>query len=111
MSNKIIVGTVLYGVKIRSNEIYSATVTKSGTKYFYVDNDNRQGYAHDTLKHTCDNYSQYNIQLYKTEQQILDERDFSVLLTYIRRYFDVYGSPKLTLEQLRTIKKIIDNEQ
>jgi hypothetical protein len=112
MSNKMPVGTVLYGVPKRSSEIYSATVTKSGNKYFYVDNDNRYGYAHDTLKYTDKNYSQHSIQLYRTEQEILDKREFETTMYHIRRYFDNYYShPTLTLEQLRAIKKIIDNEQ
>jgi hypothetical protein len=108
MSNKIAVGTVLYGVN--KGKTYAATVTKSGTKYFYV-NDREEGYSHETLEFKNKTYTNHRIQLYRTEQEILDEREYWESLQFIRRYFDNYSKVPLTLEQLRTIKKIIDNEQ
>jgi hypothetical protein len=107
MSNKIAVGTVLYAVN--KGKTYAATVTKSGTKYFYV-NDRDEGYSHETLEFKNKTYTN-RIQLYKTEQEILDERENQESLQIIRRYFDNYSKVPLTLEQLRTIKKNIDNEQ
>jgi hypothetical protein len=109
MSNKIAVGTVLYGVKKRG-ETYTAKVVKSGTKYFYVDVC-RNKYAHDTLRYESELNSMHNIQLFRSEQEILDMHERYDLFTEIREYFKGYNVCKLTLEQLRTIKKIIDNEQ
>jgi hypothetical protein len=109
MSNKITVGTVLYGVKKRG-ETYTAKVVKSGTKYFYVDVC-RNKYAHDTLRYESDLNSMHNIQLFRSEQEILNMHERYDLLSDVSDYFRRHNGGKLTLEQLRTIKKIIDNEQ
>lgn len=48
--------------------------------------------------------------MYETEQEIRDEMEKDEIYRDIRLFFDSFNKSKLTLEQLRSIKKIIDEE-
>ena len=48
--------------------------------------------------------------MYETEQEIRDEMKKDEIYRYIRLFFDSFNKSKLTLEQLRSIKKIICEE-
>lgn len=48
--------------------------------------------------------------MYETEQEIRDEMEKDKIYTDIQLFFDRFNKNKLTLEQLRSIKKIIYEE-
>ena len=48
--------------------------------------------------------------MYETEKEIRDEMEKDEIYRDIRLFFDSFNKSKLTLEQLRSIKKIIDEE-
>ena len=48
--------------------------------------------------------------MYETEQEIRDEMDKDKIYRSIQMFFDRFNKNKLTLEQLKGIKKIIDEE-
>lgn len=111
MSKKLEVGDVLYREnKSRHREftgISEVTVTKVGNKYFYVNN-GRDPYAIETLDYTCKKYSQFNEQLYRTEQEIHDKNKKMELTRVLQDLFGGYRSPKLTLDQITRIHNILN---
>ena len=48
--------------------------------------------------------------MYETEQEIRDEMEKYKIYRDVQLFFDRFNKNKLTLEQLRSIKKIIDEE-
>ena len=48
--------------------------------------------------------------MYATEQEVRDEMEMNRIYREIQLFFDRFNKNKLTLEQLRSIKKIIDEE-
>ena len=48
--------------------------------------------------------------MYETEQEIRDEMEKYKICRDVQLFFDRFNKNKLTLEQLRSIKKIIDEE-
>ena len=48
--------------------------------------------------------------MYETEQELRDEMEKDKIYRDIRLLFDRFNKNKMTLEQLRSIKKIIDGE-
>lgn len=101
------VGTKLY--EFWNKGVHERIVSRVGRKYFYIEGDGReQGYDKETLKFSHKDYSQCDVQLYRTKQEILDSRELSQLNDKIRGYFSGYGRINLTLQQLREIDKIIN---
>jgi hypothetical protein len=84
-------------------------VVKIGSKYFYLGNCRENKFSIQTLKaidNVCSNY-----RVYLSMQDIYDEHEFNELHNLIRKFFDVYNGLPLSLDQLRRIKAIIDEEQ
>lgn len=110
---KLEVGQTLYKeVNYRNDAPYikPVTITSIGRKYFYVDSDERQPIDINSLKYTDKNYSQHNFTLKLTENEILESWEHKKLLEKLRKIFSHYSSPKLTLDQLKQIDKIIAYE-
>ncbi len=109
----IFVGQVLYREAFRRNEpseIVEVTVGNVGRKYFYLTGlEARYPIDKETLKYTDKNYSQYNFQLYRDKQEILDRKEKLNLLDALQKHFNGwYGNgSKNTLEQLRQASEIL----
>jgi hypothetical protein len=91
--------------------IREETISKVGRKYFEVGN----GYR--PLKFHIEDLSQEmggyiaDWTLYLSKQDILDEDESNDLHSDIRTAFSGYGKSKYTLEQLRKIKAIVDENK
>lgn len=83
-------------------------VSKIGKKYFYVEGNDRLKFDKETLKHTDNVYSQNNIQLYRSVQEIMDIRERERLYATIREYFSYYRGKSLSM--LREIMAIIERQ-
>jgi len=83
-------------------------VSKIGKKYFYVEENNRLKFDKETLQHIDNVYTQNNVQLYRTEQEIQDIKERNRLYNTIREYFS-YGRGK-SLSMLREIMSIIERQ-
>jgi len=93
------------------SEIRECVITKVGRKYFYAcKSGEREDFATKFSLKTMFNVTTYSPdwEVYLSIQDILDERESEELNSVIRKHFDHYGKPKLTLDQLRQIKRIID---
>lgn len=102
---EIHVGQVLYYEKVQRNvdtQIYELTVSKVGEKYFYTSQlGDRWPFDKKTLKYTNKSYSQFDIQLYRSKQEILDKRELAELNYLLCTAFAFIGRRKFTLDQLR----------
>ena len=66
------------------------------------------GFDKETLLYTNKEYSHWNVQLYRTEQAILDEKEHSQLHYKLGSYFrESIWYNKTTLSQLREVTKIL----
>jgi len=86
----------------------AVTVTKVGRRYLYIDTDVEPFDIHD-LRYTSTVNCDYNLQLYRTEQEIHDMHQ----LVYLRGviYHEVMQNRhKLDIDQLQRISNIL-NEQ
>lgn len=112
IDKKITVGQKIWAVppKQRASnpdpEPIECEVLKVGRKYFEV----KPSYqlhkvSIDTLQHEID--SSYKTSYYLTLQEILEEREKSVILGKLKEIFGSYRTPLVTLEQLREINKIL----
>ena len=93
------------------NEIRECVVIKVGRKYFYAYKPGeREDFATKFNLETMFNVTTYSPdwKVYLSKQDIIDERESEELTASIRKQFDHYGKSKLTLDQLRHIKRIID---
>jgi len=110
---KPIVGQVVYCIPSRSaygNKKLIPVVVKSvGRKYFCCGLSDSQHYSEYQLddwsektRYTPDTY------LYESAQEYEDEKEHSTLLREVREVFRGYSEEDLSLDQLRTIKNIID---
>lgn len=109
MEKEIKVGMVLYKEMTYRNqprEIKEYTVSRIGNKYFYVAEDDRYFFDKKTLKYVDKNYTQNNCTLFLNKQEILDMWEATQLYDEIRKHFSSY-SPRLSLQQLKEIQKII----
>lgn len=111
MNKKIQIGQTVYlepGInKSRYNkDIIETTVTKVGNKYFQLENNSRKKYEIDTLKEVSEYCADYYV--YLTRQEIEDKNEREKLTSYLRQMFGAYGRVDLTLDQLRRIKKITE---
>lgn len=89
-------------------DITSVTVTKVGRKYFYVDRQDDRPFSIDSLKHENKNYSQLNVQLYRSENDILDMFYLTDSLWTLQRFFgDRWMCNKLSKEDIQTIMGVI----
>lgn len=83
-------------------------VSKIGKKYFYVEENERLKFDKETLQHIDNVYSQNNVQLYRTEQEIQDIKERKRLYDTVREYFS-YDRCK-SLSMLREIMSIIERQ-
>jgi len=96
----------------RTTEIREWKIKSVGRKYFEAWDGERD---HSAMKFYIDGFKQVTNYtpdwiVYFSKQEILDENEFYKLFNDIRTVFNGYSKPKLTLEQLRKIKNIIDSE-
>lgn len=109
MSNKPKQGDTLYlDVTSVSKEPKSkpVTVTKVGTKYFYVDRCSDKGYNNQTLMHR----GYRDVQLYRTEQEIHDFHQ-KVYLRGVIYHEVVQNRHLLDLDQLQRISNILNEKK
>lgn len=115
--DKLEVGQSVYLKAVGNNarwrdglHISEDVITKVGRKYFEV------GDGRKPLKFHIDDLTQEtggyiaDWKLYFSKQDILDEEEFEKLKCDIRMKFDSYGKLNMSLDQLRRIKTIIDEQ-
>ena len=111
MEKKIQVGQTIWLRRASTHgtrEPIEAVVETVGKKYFTLVDRPREKYDLETLKQVVD--SNYKNVVYLSLQTILDEDEFAKLSDEVRKPFQYYGNPKLTLDQLRRIKAILDEK-
>ena len=111
---KLYVGQKLWLVRSslhRNDDIIpkEVTISKVGKKYFKLEDYPRTKFEIETLRQVTE--GSYVDKCYLTLQEILDAREFNKLVCDIKKIFDGYGKPKLTLEQLRKIMDVIGVKQ
>ena len=89
-------------------KIIETKIVKVGRKYIYVDvgNPHWKFYIDDLLEVTC---FRQDYQLYFDKQDILDEYEAEDIIRKIRGSIE-RGQCELSIDQLRRIEKIIDEE-
>lgn len=99
----------------RSSEIETRIVKRIGRKYFEVW-DGKHEYS--TVKFYLENFQQENggyianWSIYKSEQEILDAREMNSLNHFFKYgIFGGYTNSELSLDQLRRMKEIVEEEQ
>jgi hypothetical protein len=110
--SKIKVGQVVYGEpgvnRSRYNkEIIEGVITKVGRVYFEV-KFSYQSYKFqikDLMQKT--EYAQ-DYYIYFSKQEILDKEEKAILISDIKLFFGHWGDIPISLEDLRTIKEIIN---
>lgn len=106
----VYLGQVLY--RERSNryskeiEITEHTVTKIGRKYFEATGLNDKINI-ENLTYESKMYSQHNYKLYLSKQEILDKNEANELYNKIQHLFSHYSNRSFTLEDLRSVAKIV----
>lgn len=106
--SEVVVGQKLYRLGADS-EIRTHIVKRIGSKYFYTEQGGDDPINKKTLAYNNKNYSQFDYQLYRTEQEIIDLQEVSKLRDQINKFFHWAGGWKtLSLEQLREVSKIIN---
>lgn len=110
-ANGLEVGTKLYRYKssrYTEPEIIEYTVSKIGKKYFELKEINGSRFFIENLRYDAGAYSNSSWQLYKTAQEILDEKEFDKLYSSLCRHFSHYTNrSRNTLEQLRQIAEVL----
>lgn len=109
------VGQIVYGKpgvneSRRNKEILEGTIEKVGNKYIDVKFGYREfKYYIEDLKQKTEYTTDFY--LYLNKQEIQDEEESSLLTKDIKRKFDGWGKIDLSLDQLRRIKAIIDENK
>lgn len=88
----------------------ATVVTKVGRKWFEVERVKHERYSIETLKNDSKGYSTSS-RIILSLLDYRNEQEYALLLSTIRKEFDFYNSRKFTLEQLRQIAKVLNNEQ
>lgn len=111
MSEKIEVGQVLFlRVKNRNEpeHIQSVTVDRIGKKYFYlIEYGEKRPIDKKTLAYTDKDYSQRNLQLYRSTQDIFDMQEKASLYDKLYKHFRFENNSSNSLEQLREAARIL----
>lgn len=115
MKRKPILGETLYALNVGNaagrgvpQTLKPVIVSKIGRKYFTCGPEGArfpEEYHIDTWREKTEFC--VNHHLYETEQEWLDEKEFSETVSEIRAMFNAYNKPPLTLESLRKIKSVI----
>lgn len=108
MENKHIlsVGQVLFEDKGKDG-IVEWKVARIGRIYFTNEGSDKR-FLIETLQYKNRNYSQNNIKLYFTKDEILEIKEHSDLLRKLQQYFRWDNVKKPTIQQLRTIALILE---
>jgi hypothetical protein len=85
--------------------VFEGEVEKVGRDYFYLKGFTRSKFSKTTMTEASDYSANYKV--YESLQAIEDKNEYNKKLTLIRKTFDSYGRPDLTLDQLRKICEII----
>ena len=118
MKRKPIVGETLYSLNVGNaarrteKKLTPVTVISVGRKYFTCQPVGSTGKWSETKYH-LDKWSEAtdcttNSRLYETEQEWLDEKEADEIALTLRRLFSGYGRCPLNIDQLRSIKDIIN---
>ena len=89
----------------------SARVTKIGNKYFYLEGYPRTKFSLEKMSDHSETGSGYNFVVYLDMQDLINELEYQKLEQEIRTFFSsYYRNLSLSLEKLRKIKEIIQND-
>jgi hypothetical protein len=109
--NKLKVGDILYRElhsRYEPTKIKSYEIEKIGNKFIYVKGLGKKPVNIIDLEYKNKDYSQYNIQFYLSEQEILDKNELLELTSKVRKAFDwSSNTSKFTLNQLREVNKVL----
>lgn len=97
-------GTQLF--KETKEGIKIVTVENVGRIYFTIIGSNNK-FNKQTLLYSDKDYFQFNIQLYRTAEEIQLKNEYSRLLDKLQKYFNWSNKPQPTIEQLRKIDSIL----
>jgi len=89
-------------------EPIEVTISKVGKRYFELVGYTRSKFDIQTLKQVTD--TNYIDECYLTLQEIFDKRESDKLIEKIRKVLGGYNKPNLTLEQLRKIWYILNDD-
>lgn len=108
-NEKIKVGDTLY-----TNDLKPCFVEKVGRKYFKIKG-SRNNFLVDKLRYESVNYSQYNIQLFRTEKEVTDAHEKMKLQAEVKEIFRDWGSyaskvKDMSIGQLKQILAIVNEE-
>lgn len=95
------------------DRILTHVVERLGNKYFYTSLNGRsidKKFLIENLKYKNKDYSQFDIQLYRTIQEIESINRFNLLVIEVSRFFNFFGAKSLKIEQLEEIFKIIKTD-
>lgn len=107
VGQKVFTVSAKYRMKDKDSEIIEREITKIGRKYFEVSG-LRHKFNIDTLIEEID--SNYKTCCYLSADEILLERELNNIESAIYAFFRTYGRIQLPIEGLRTIYKIIKDE-
>jgi hypothetical protein len=108
-SEEIKIGDTLYRPPYKHNRLIEKfTVTSIGRKYFYCNYQKETPFDKTTLAFEDKTYSQFNFRLYRSEQEILDERDANEIYDKLRKAFSYYRNPNYSLEELKHIQSFLN---
>ena len=112
LAKKVTVGQHLWAIdgsgdyRARSTEPEKVTVSEVARKYFKVKEHPHRKYDLSTLRQVAE--TSYLNQCYLSKQEILDMWESEKLFRGIKDAFSGYGKPPFTLEQLRSVAKILN---
>ena len=110
MIDKLQIGTRLF--RDNRSHISEYTIKSVGKKYYTLyESDHKINISN--LRFESKIYSQHNFQLYKTEQEILDQKEMVRLFDFIKKEFSYYhvSKTKFTAIQLRKIAEVISESK
>lgn len=101
--NKLSVGQILY-----TKDEKEVTILSIGRKYFVTDHYRHDKYYIEDLTKVTE-YSSCRERLYETIQEITDERERINIRSALESLFSWRYNKTLTLDELRSVKKIISH--
>jgi len=109
----LIVGQKLYLEKYGSRPVFprryvepiTVTISKIGSKYFYIEERPRMKFDRITLNEICENGG-YPGKCYLTKIEIFEERETDKLRSYLESYFRQRNTV-ISIEKLRKIESIV----
>jgi hypothetical protein len=107
MSNKVKVGQIIFvrNSTRSSTCIKEVMVTKVGSIYFTISESKEKFYIDNLKQYTSDNYPPW-LKIYLSMDEFNDEKEGEIINFKLKNFFGYRCS--LNLDQLRRIKKIVD---